>query len=99
MQIFHIEIHVKPESIGAFSAATVENARNSIQEPAIARFDFMQQAGDPSRFLLIEAYRDPEGPARHRETAHYLKWRDAVEGMMAEPRARVEYKSVFTDLK
>lgn len=99
MQIFHIEIHVKPESIEAFRAATVENARNSIQEPAIARFDFMQHAEDASRFLLIEAYRDPEGPARHRETAHYLKWRDTVEGMMAEPRARAEYKSVFTDLK
>lgn len=99
MQIFHIEIHVKPESVEAFRAATVENARNSIQEPAIARFDFMQHAEDPSRFLLIEAYRDPEGPARHRETAHYLKWRDTVEDMMAEPRARAEYKSVFTDLK
>ena len=99
MQIFHIEVRVKPESIDAFRAATIENARNSILETAVARFDFMQQAEDPSRFLLIEAYRDPAGPARHRETAHYQKWRDTVESMMAEPRARVEYKSVFTDLK
>lgn len=99
MQIFHIEVRVKPESIEAFRAATIENARNSIQEPAVARFDFMQHAEDPSRFLLIEAYRDAGGPARHRETAHYQKWRDTVEGMMAEPRARAEYKPVFTDLK
>ncbi len=99
MQIFHIEVHVKPESIEAFRTATVENARNSIQEPAVARFDFMQQTEDPSRFLLIEAYRDADGPARHRETAHYLRWRDTVESMMAEPRARVEYKPVFTELK
>jgi len=99
MQIFHIEIHVKAESIEAFRAATIENARNSIQEPGIARFDFMQKADDPSRFVLIEAYRDPEAPGRHRETAHYLKWRDMVESMMAEPRARAEYKPIFTDLK
>ncbi len=65
----------------------------------MARFDFMQRADDPSRFLLIEAYRDPEGPARHRETAHYLKWRDTVERMMAGPRDRAEYEPVFTDLK
>ncbi len=99
MQIFHIDIHVKAESIEAFRTATIENARNSIQEPGIARFDFMQKADDPSRFVLIEAYRDPEGPARHRGTAHYQKWRDTVESMMAEPRVRAEYKPVFTDLK
>ena len=99
MQIFHIEVHVKAESIEAFREATVENARNSVKEPAVARFDFYQRADDPSRFLLIEAYRDPEGPARHRETAHYLRWRDAVESMMAGPRDRAEYKPVFADLK
>lgn len=99
MQIFHIEVQVKAHAIEAFREATIENARNSIQEPAVARFDFYQQAEDPSRFLLIEAYRDPGGPARHRETAHYLKWRDTVENMMAGPRARVEYKSVVSDLK
>lgn len=99
MQIFHIEIHVKAEAIEAFRAATIENARNSIQEPGIARFDFVEKAGDPSRFVLIEAYRDPDAPARHRETAHYKKWRDTVESMMAEPRGRTEYKPVYTDLK
>ena len=99
MQIFHIEVQVKAESIDAFREATIENARNSIKEPAVARFDLMQRADDPSRFLLIEAYRVPEGPARHRETAHYLKWRDTVESMMAKPRDRAEYQPVFTDLK
>jgi len=99
MQIFHIEVQVKPEAIDAFREATIENARNSIQEPAVARFDFYQQTEDPARFLLIEAYRDPGGPGRHRETAHYIKWRDAVENMMAGPRARVEYRSVVSDLK
>ena len=99
MQMFHIEVHVKAESIEAFRDATIENARNSIREPAVACFDFYQRADDPSRFLLIEAYRDPEGPSRHRETAHYLKWRDTVESMMASPRDRAEYKPVCTDLK
>ena len=97
--MFHIEVHVKAESIEAFRDATIENARNSIREPAVACFDFYQRADDPSRFLLIEAYRDPEGPSRHRETAHYLKWRDTVESMMASPRDRAEYKPVCTDLK
>jgi quinol monooxygenase YgiN len=99
MQMFHIEVRVKAESIDAFREATIENARNSVREPSVACFDFYQRADDPSRFLLIEAYRDPEGPARHRQTPHYLKWRDAVESMMAGPRDRAEYTPVFTDLK
>ena len=98
MLIVHVHVHVKPESVEAFRAATVENARNSIQEPGIVRFDVLQQADDPARFLLIEIYRSDDAPARHRETAHYAVWRDTVAEMMAEPRTRVEYTGVFVEL-
>ena len=97
MLVVHIQIHVKPESVVDFVKATLENARASIQEPGIARFDFTQQQDDPTRFALVEAYRTPDAPAAHRETAHYLKWRDAVEPMMAEPRQRILYDSIFPD--
>ncbi len=97
MLIVHVHIHVKPECIEAFKAATEENARNSVQEPGIARFDFAQQNGDPSRFVLVEAYRTAEATAAHKETAHYAKWRDTVADMMAEPRASVKYENIFPD--
>ncbi|MGA2742061.1 MAG: antibiotic biosynthesis monooxygenase [Bryobacteraceae bacterium] len=95
MLIVHIQIHVKAESVEAFRQATIANARQSVQEPGIARFDLLQQADDATRFLLIEVYRTADAPARHRETAHYQAWRDAAEEMMAEPRTRVIYASVF----
>jgi quinol monooxygenase YgiN len=98
MLIVHVHIHVKPESIDAFREASIENARNSVQEPGIARFDLFQQADDQARFLLVEIYRHAEDQARHRETAHYAQWRDTVAPMMAEPRASVKYNSVFPDL-
>jgi quinol monooxygenase YgiN len=97
MSIFHIHVRVKPEFVDAFRAATIENARNSIREPGIARFDLLQQADDPARFLLIEIYRSADAPSRHRETAHYAAWRDTVAEMMAEPRTRVEYAAVFPE--
>ena len=99
MIIVHVHIKVKPESIEAFKQATLENARNSIQEPGIARFDFVQQQDDESRFVLVEVYRTKDAQAAHRDTAHYLKWRDAVEPMMAEPRQRALYGAVFPDEK
>jgi len=95
MLVVHVMIHVKPEQIEAFKAATLDNARNSLREPGIARFDVMQQADDPTRFVLIEAYRDPEAPARHRATAHFAAWRDAVTDMLLEPRTRLEYANIF----
>ncbi|MGA2633995.1 MAG: putative quinol monooxygenase [Terracidiphilus sp.] len=97
MLIVHVRVHVKPESAEEFSRATVENARASVQEPGIARFDVVQQQDDASRFVLIEIYRDAEAAAAHKETAHYAKWRDAVAPMMAEPRSSVKYNSVFPD--
>jgi (4S)-4-hydroxy-5-phosphonooxypentane-2,3-dione isomerase len=97
MIIVHVSVHVKADAVDAFSAATLENARNSVQEPGIVRFDVVQQEDDPTRFLLIEIYRTAADPARHKETAHYLTWRDAVEPMMAEPRRSVRYVALAPD--
>src|SRR5437868_13805013 len=95
MLVVHVHVHVKPESIEAFREASVENARNSVREPGIARFDVLQQSDNPSRFVLTEVYRTPEAPAQHKTTAHYLAWRDTVASMMAEPRTSVQFKNVF----
>lgn len=97
MLVVHVHVHVKPEAVEAFKQATVANARASIQEPGIARFEVMQQADDPTRFVLVEAYRTPDDPARHKETAHYAQWRDAVAPLMAEPRTSVKYANVFPE--
>jgi quinol monooxygenase YgiN len=99
MLIVHVHVHVKPESVAEFRQVTIENARSSVQEPGIARFDVIQQQDDATRFLLIEVYRSPEASAAHKETAHYLKWRDAVAGMMAEPRQSVKYRAVFPEFQ
>ncbi|HDQ73693.1 MAG TPA: antibiotic biosynthesis monooxygenase [Chloroflexi bacterium] len=97
MFIVHVSVHVKPESVEAFKEATIENARNSVQEPGIARFDLIQQQDDPTRFMLIEVYRTPDDPARHKETDHYKQWRETVANMMAEARRSVKYDNVFPD--
>ena len=97
MLIVHVHVRVKTESIEAFREATLENARQSVREPGIARFDVMQQADDPARFVLVEGYRTAEAPAQHKETAHYQVWRDTVAAMMAEPRTSVKFKNVFPD--
>jgi autoinducer 2-degrading protein len=94
MLVVHIHISVKPECVAAFLTATVANARESLKEPGIARFDLVQQTDAPTRFVLVEAYRNAEAPAKHRETPHYQIWRDAVAPMMAEPRARETYSSI-----
>ena len=97
MQIIHVHVQVKPESIEAFRQATVENAQNSVREPGIARFDVIQDASDPTQFVLVEVYRRPDARAQHRATAHYQKWRDAVEDMMAASRTSAEFRNVFPD--
>lgn len=97
MFIVHVFIHVKPEHVEAFKAASSENARHSLQEPGIARFDVIQQQDDPTRFVLVEVYRTAEDPARHKETAHYARWRDTVADMMAEPRHSIKYNNIFPD--
>ncbi|MBN1973003.1 MAG: antibiotic biosynthesis monooxygenase [Sedimentisphaerales bacterium] len=97
MLVVHVFVHVKPKRIEAFKAATIENARNSLKEPGIAGFDCLQQKEDPARFVLVEVYRTADDPARHKETAHYQKWRDSVADMMAEPRTSIKYSNVFPD--
>jgi quinol monooxygenase YgiN len=97
MLIVHVHIHVKPDCLEAFRAATLANARASVQEPGIARFDFVQQADDPTRFVLVEVYRNAAAPAAHKETAHYAAWRDAVAPLMATPRTSVKFSNVFPD--
>jgi (4S)-4-hydroxy-5-phosphonooxypentane-2,3-dione isomerase len=95
MLIVHVHVRVKPECVEAFRAATIENASNSVREPGIARFDVAQQRDYPTRFVLVEVYRDENAPAAHKETAHYAKWRDTVAPMMAEPRSSVKFTEVF----
>jgi quinol monooxygenase YgiN len=95
MFIVHVFAHIKPDRVGAFRAATLENARNSVKEPGIARFDVIAQQDDPTRFVLVEVYRTPQDANKHKETAHYQKWRDAVADMMAEPRTSIKYTNVF----
>jgi (4S)-4-hydroxy-5-phosphonooxypentane-2,3-dione isomerase len=99
MLIVHVQVHVNPESVATFIEATLENARNSIREPGIIRFDFAQQTDDPTRFVLVEVYRDEAATEAHRETAHYLKWRDAVTPMMNEPRTRARFSNLFPEDK
>lgn len=99
MFIVHVFAHVKEDRIEDFKQATLVNARNSINEPGIARFDVVQEQDDPTRFILVEAYRTPEDPARHKETEHYKKWRDTVADMMAEPRTSIKLANVFPDEK
>lgn len=94
MLIVQVYVHVKPEFIEAFRTATIDNATHSVQEPGIARFDVLQQQDDPTRFLLTEVYRSVEATAAHKETAHYLRWRDTVASMMAEPRSSMKYTNV-----
>ena len=95
MLIVHVFVHVKPEFIEPFKHATIENAANSVQEPGIARFDVVQQTDDPTRFVLVEVYRDASAPAKHKQTAHYCAWAEKVTGMLAEPRARATYANIF----
>ena len=95
MLIVHVHVRVKAESIQAFRQATVENARQSVKEPGIARFDVLQDSAEPTRFVLVEVYRNTEAPAQHKETLHYRIWRDAVAEMMAEPRISEKYNNVF----
>ena len=95
MFIVHVFVHVKSDQIENFKAATIANATESLKEPGVVRFDVVQQQDDPNRFSLVEVYRTPEDPARHKETSHYKTWRDTVADMMAEPRTSVKYTEIF----
>jgi quinol monooxygenase YgiN len=93
--IVHVHIHVKSEFVEEFKTISTENARSSLQEPGIARFDLIQQVDDPTSFELVEVYRTESDPAKHKETSHYYKWRELAEPMFAEPRSRTVYKNIF----
>jgi len=95
MYIVHVFAHVKPDQVEAFKAATLDNARNSVQEPGIVRFDVIQQSDDPTRFALLEVYRTQAAADAHKESAHYKRWREAVEPLQAEPRTKIVYENVF----
>ena len=97
MHIVHVHVHVKPEAVEHFCQVTRDNARGSLQEPGIVRFDVHQSADDPTHFVLVEVYRTKDDPPRHRETAHYNAWREAVEPMMAEPRTKTEYVNIHPE--
>ncbi len=95
MLVIHVHVQVKPEFVEAFRQATIANARASLSEPGVARFDVIQQTDDASRFVLVEVYRSPEAAAQHKETGHYQLWRDTVADMMAVPRSSVKYSNTF----
>lgn len=95
MYIVHVHVHVNTGAIDNFIRATVENARHSLQEPGVARFDFIQDQLDPTKFILVEVYRTIEDANKHKATEHYAKWRDSVENMMAEPRVSYKYNNIY----
>jgi len=95
MNIVHVFVQVKPKYIEAFKQATLENAKSSIQEPGIARFDVIQEEENPESFVLVEVYRTKDDPASHKETEHYQNWRDTVEEMVAGPRTKKIYTNIF----
>jgi quinol monooxygenase YgiN len=97
MLVVHVHVHLKAEYVETFKQASLANARESVKEPGIARFDVVQQQDDPTRFVLVEAYRTPDAPAAHKETRHYQIWRDTVAPMMAEPRSSTKFNNVFPD--
>ena len=97
MLVVHVHVRAKPESVEAFKAATLANARESVKEPGIARFDVVQHQDDPTRFVLVEVYRTDAAPAAHKQTQHYQVWRDAVAPLMAEPRSSEKFTNIFPD--
>ena len=97
MHVVHVQVHVRLEAVERFCQVTRDNARSSLREPGVVRFDVSQREDDPTRFVLVEVYRTKDDPPRHRETAHYNAWREAVEPMMAEPRTKAEYVNLYPE--
>jgi autoinducer 2-degrading protein len=95
MLVVHVHVRVKPDDLDAFLPATLANARASVEEPGVLRFDVIQDEADPTHVVLVEVYRDAEAAAAHKETAHYATWRDTVVDMMAEPRASTKFSPLF----
>ncbi len=99
MFVIHVQVHVKPPFIDAFKKACIENAKDSLKEEGIVRFDIVQEQEDPTRFLLIEIYRNREATSKHKETLHYRDWRDKVLPMMAQPRKSTFFTTIYPDDK
>jgi autoinducer 2-degrading protein len=97
MLVVHVDVQVRPERVDEFLEATMANARSSVQEPGVLRFDVVQDESDPAHVVLVEVYRDADAPAAHKATAHYATWRDTVEEMMARPRASTRFSALFPD--
>ena len=95
--VVHVHARVLPDAVEAFRTASLDNARASVREPGVARFDVVQSTEDPTRFVLVEVYRTPDAPAAHKQTAHYARWRYAVADLMAEPRTSARYVNVFPE--
>lgn len=97
MLIIHVHVHVKPEFVEAFKQATIENARHSVKEAGVVRFDVIQQLDDPTRFVLVEIFRTPAASGTHKDMAHYKRWSNVVMKMMAEPRQSIKYANAFPE--
>jgi len=95
MLVVHVHVRVRPGRADDFLAASLDNARASLAEPGVLRFDVIQDQDDPDHVVLVEVYRDGDASAAHKQTAHYATWRDRVSGMMAEPRRSEKYSAVF----
>jgi quinol monooxygenase YgiN len=95
--IVQVHVRVNPGAEAAFRDASLANAEASRREPGVVRFDLIADREDPTRFVLVEIYRDAAAAAAHKETAHYAAWRDAVAGLMAEPRRGVKYVNLSPD--
>lgn len=95
MLVVHVHVRVRPDDVRRFVEATVVNARASVEEPGVLRFDVLADEADPTHVVLVEEYRDAAGAAAHKQTAHYATWRDTVADMMAEPRESTKFRAVF----
>ena len=95
MLIVHVHVHVVPDQMQAFAAATLANATASLDEPGVLRFDVLSDLADPAHVVLVEVYRTDADALAHKETAHYATWRDTVAPMMAVPRAATKFSAAF----
>jgi autoinducer 2-degrading protein len=95
MLVVHVHARVRADRVADFLAATQINAKASLGEPGVLRFDVIQDQADPAHVVLVEVYRDDDASAAHKLTPHYATWRDTVAGMMAEPRASIKFTAVF----
>ncbi len=97
MYIVCVTIFVKEEYLDKFVEATLENCKNTRKEEGNVRFDFLRSEEEPNRFFLYEVYKTKEDFKKHQETTHYLKWRETVAEMMAQPRQGVRYINIFPE--